>query len=100
LLAAAWLPAHAESFVVPATLWERPRTAADVLALAPVRQAMDLYLARPSAVIIVHHRPGQEPLIEAEELRAWLMALAVEASRIRLASDRRAGEPIVLEVTQ
>jgi hypothetical protein len=98
--AAASFAAAAESWVVPQSLWERPRTAGAVMAQPAIKQALNSYLAQPGSQLVIHHGLGQNPLVEAEELRAWLMALAVDATRIRLRNDLKPGEPIVLELTK
>ena len=99
-LAAASLTAAAGGWVVPQDLWERPRTAGAVMAEPAIRQALNSYLAQPGSQLVIHHGVGQERLIEAEELRAWLMALAVDRGRIRLVNDLKPREPILLELTQ
>ncbi len=98
LLAAA--TAGAQSFTVPPDLWDRPRSARAVMDLPAVRQSLDQYLAQPAARIVIHHGRGQEPLIQAEELRMWLMALAVDGARVSLASDARPQEPLRIEVAK
>jgi len=90
----------ADLFTVAPELWDRPRSARAVFELPPVRQALDLYLARPGARLVIHHGYGQDPLLQAEELRAWLMALAVDGARISLINDVKLNEPIKIEVLQ
>lgn len=91
--------AHAaDGWVVPRELWDRPRTARLVAEQPAVKHAVGAYLAESGAQLVIHHGLGQEPLLQAEELRAWLMALAVEGARIRLISDLNPSEPITLEI--
>ncbi|HTP94485.1 MAG TPA: hypothetical protein VMK05_01445 [Burkholderiales bacterium] len=91
--------AHAaDVMVVPSELWDRPRTGRAVLDTPSVRRAVQLLLARPNATLIIHHGRGQEPQLAAEELRAWLVALAVEAARVSLNNDLQSNE-LRLEVT-
>ena len=68
------------------------------MAQPPIRQAVAAWLAQPAARLVVHHGAGQESLLQAEELRAWLTALALEAERIALRGDLKRGEPLQLEV--
>ena len=84
MIARAWLSgvaalvastALAQSFEVPAELWDRPRTARAVLEQESVKRAVGAALAKPEAQIVIHHSAGQEPLVQAEELRSWLAAL-------------------------
>ena len=93
------LPARAETFEVPPELWDRPRTARAVLDQESVRRAVAAALARPEAQIVIHHRPGQEPLVQAEELRSWLAALAIDSRRTVLRADAAPGTSITLEIT-
>ena len=49
---------------------------------------------------MVHHGPRQESLLLAEELRAWLVALALEPSRVMLQNDLKMDEPLRIEVRE
>ena len=60
--------------------------------------ALDQYLAQPAARLVIHHGYGQEPLLQAEELRMWLMALAIDGARVSLINDVRPQEPLKIEV--
>ena len=88
----------AEQFQVPAELWDRPRTGQLVLAVPAIRQALAALLAAPEAKLTVHHPPGAESSSQAEELRAWLVAHAVEPARVSLRADLQARQALVLEV--
>ena len=90
--------AFAQTFDVPAELWDRPRTARAVLDQDSVRRAVGAALAKPEAQIVIHHRAGQEPLVQAEELRSWLAALAIDSRRTVLRADAPPGAPITLEI--
>jgi hypothetical protein len=92
------LAAWAQGFVVPPELWDRPRTGKAVLEQPAIRQAVNTSLAQPGSRLLVHHGPGQESLIAAEELRGWLAALAIEPSRVELRGDLKAAEPMKIEV--
>jgi len=99
-LAGAALGAAAQSFVVPAELWDRPRSGRAVLAEPAIRQAVSAHLAQPGTRLLVRHGPGQESALIAEELRAWLAALAVEPGMIALRGDLKPSEPLRIEVTR
>ena len=91
--------AYAQTFEVPAELWDRPRTARAVLDQDSVKRAVTAALARPETQIVIHHSPGQEPLVQAEELRSWLAALAIDSRRTVLRGDAAPGATITLEIT-
>lgn len=99
--AASWCAAAAagETHTVPPELWDRPRSARSVLDQPAVQQAVRAYLAAPGRRLVIHHAAGQEPLLYAEELRSWLIALAVSGEDISLRADRNRGEPLILELT-
>lgn len=86
-------------FGVAAELWEQPRTAQAVLAQPALRQAVSTWLAQPQNALRIHHGGGEEALLRAEELRGWLIALAVDAARIELAGDLPGSAEIRIEVT-
>ena len=99
LLCAAGAPAGAaEQLAVAPELWDRPRSARSVLEQPAVREAVRAYLAQAGSRLVIHHGYGQDPLLQAEELRAWLMALAVDAARIELLGDVKSGESLKIEV--
>ncbi len=72
---------------VAAELWDRPRSAQTVMAQPAVQQAMTAYLAKGSVRIRVVHGTRQDAQLQAEELRAWLIALAVEGGRVQLQAN-------------
>jgi len=90
--------ARAEQFQVPAELWDRPRTGQVVLAVPAVRQALNALLASPETRLTVHYPPGAESASQAEEMRAWLVAHALEPTRIALRDDLQARQALQLEV--
>jgi hypothetical protein len=98
MCAAATAAPAADLFTVAPELWDRPRTARAVLEQPPIKQALELYLSRPGSRLVIHHGYGQEALLLAEELRAWLMALAVDGARISLVNDVKLNEPLKIEV--
>ena len=98
VLLMAALTAVAQSFVVSPELWDRPRSGRAVLEQPAIRQAVNACLAQPGSRLVVHHAAGQESLLAAEELRSWLMALAIEPARVSLRSGLKPSEPLRLEV--
>ncbi len=83
---------------IPAELWDRPRSATDIAAQDTIKRAVVAALAQPEAQLVIHHPNAQEPLLQAEELRSWLAALAVDPKRIVLRSDLAAGSQLRIEV--
>jgi hypothetical protein len=90
--------AQAQTAVVAPELWDRPRSARAVLAEPAARQSVQGYLAQPAARIVIRHAQNPASMLEAEELRSWLVALAVEPERIALAGDLKAGAALSIEV--
>jgi hypothetical protein len=92
--------AMAQSFVVPPELWDRPRTGRAVLEQPAIREAVQAHLGQQGSRLVVHHGPTQESLLFAEELRAWLVALALEPARLTLQNDLKLAEPLRIEVRE
>ena len=95
---AAAVAVAAQTFVVPPELWDRPRSGRTILEQPAIRQAVNACLAQPGSRLVVHHAPGQETLLAAEELRSWLIALAIEPGRVSLRGGLKPSEPMRLEV--
>ena len=96
--AAAAVHAPAQTIEVAPELWDRPRTGSALLAQDSVKGAVRAALAKPEARIVIHHSAGQEPLVQAEELRSWLGALAIDTRRIALRSDLEPGAALKIEI--
>jgi hypothetical protein len=92
--------AMAQSFVVPPELWDRPRTGRAVLEQPAIREAVKAHLGQERSRIVVHHGPTQQSLLLAEELRAWLVALALEPARVMLQNDLQLAEPLRIEIRE
>ena len=90
--------ALAQSHDVSPELWDRPRSAAAISGESGVKRAVTSFLAQPEARLVIHHAAGQEPLLQAEELRSWLAALAIDVRRIALRNDLQAGSSLKIEV--
>ena len=99
-LGVACAPALPQTTNVAPEFWDRPRTAALVLAQESVKRVVVAALAEPDAQIVIHHPAGQDPQIQAEELRSWLGALAVDPRRIVLRSDLGLGAPMKMELVR
>jgi hypothetical protein len=96
---ASWIgAAQAQTHEVGPELWDRPRTADAVARDENVRRAVTAIVDKPEAQLVIHHASGQETLMQAEELKSWLAALAIDPRRIALRSDLAPGTPIRLEV--
>jgi hypothetical protein len=93
-------PVLAQTTDVPAQLWDRPRTGALVLGQESVKRVVVAALAEPDARIVIHHPAGQEPQIQAEELRSWLGALAIDPRRVVLRGDLGAGTAMKMELVR
>jgi hypothetical protein len=89
-----------ESFQVPAELWDRPRSGRVVIAVPAVRHALKSLLDNPGTKLAVRHPPDLEPTLQAEELRAWLVAHALEPARIVLRADLQSRQLLQLEISR
>ena len=99
LLLALSSTAPGQTFDVPAELWDRPRSAAAVAGEESLKRAVGALLALPDARFVIHHAAGHEPLLQAEELKSWLAALAIDPRRIILRNDLVPGATLKVEVT-
>ncbi len=89
---------HAVAADVAPELWDRPRSAQAIMAQPAIRQAVLALQARSDARLWIVHGSRQDALLQAEELRAWLVALAVESVRVQFRVDP-AATLIRLEIT-
>ena len=92
------LPAWAEGVPVPPELWDQPRNGAIILEQPVFKRSVDALLSNPEARLHIRFGKGDETLLQAEELRAWLIALAVDGKRIELIADSENGRGLSLEL--
>ena len=83
--------AHAERVALPSDLWDSPRSGDLVVAVPVLKHGVELLLEHPDARMLIHHGKGDESALQAEELRAWLISLAVDGSRVELIADGSEG---------
>ena len=76
---------------MPQSFWDWPRSGDAVLSLKEIRPCIDSYLSDPKSKLVIHHGADDEDMLHSGELRAWLMSLAVDPSRITDASDMPRG---------
>jgi len=77
-------------YLVTAELWARPRSAAAVADMQPVRQAVQSLISRDNARLVMRFPGGEDGSIWAEELQSWLVALGIDPIMIEMrpGSDR------------
>jgi hypothetical protein len=91
-------PVSTPSGAIPYELWDRPRSGRALLAVPAVRDAMAALLARAHARLRIRHPAGVEGVLQAEELRTWLIAHAIEPGRLVLQAEPGARQPLQLEI--
>jgi hypothetical protein len=89
---------YAQTHEVAPELWDRPRTANAILGQDSIKRTVAILLAQPDARLVIHHASAQELQLQADELRSWLGALAIDTRRIALRGDLASGAPIRMEV--
>lgn len=76
---------------VPSSLWDWPRSGEAILSAKEIQPCVSAYLADSKSSLIIHHGAGVDSALHADELRAWLVSLAVNPSRIHDAADLQEG---------
>lgn len=69
-------------WVLTQAQWGGVTRASQVVALDPLRQAIQAFDARPGARLVVVHNGGEDGLFWASDLEGWLVALGVPTDRI------------------
>lgn len=77
--------------IITADDWARPRTGESLVQMPALKRTVRDYLAqegdRRGQRILIRHPRGEEGLLWAEELRAWLVALGVPSADIDVSAD-------------
>lgn len=88
----------AVSCPVPPELWDRPRSGRALLELEPIKPCLIEMTREPSLRLRIHHGNRGEAALQADELRSWLAALAIDPARVELVNDLQRSDEMVLEV--
>lgn len=85
-------------FTLSADDWARPRSAAVIVEMAPVRAAVNYWLQIDRALMVIRY-PGEDSgELWAAELRDWLVSLGVSTSRIKLVPGTGQADAVTLMV--
>lgn len=79
--------------------WAQPRDGREVSRHPVLRAAVTPLLQNPEARLELRYPGGDEGSLRAGELRAWLVALGIEAERIGVAPGSSAPDRIDLDIT-
>src|SRR5512134_1568707 len=90
--------AAAQRCPVPPELWDKPRSGRALTANPAIKPCLEQAALNPSTRIVIRHGSRGEAPLQAEELKGWLAALALDPARVALANDLGAGDDLVLEV--
>lgn len=91
-------PAYAESCVLEDAFWLQPRTGLKVLNEAAITPCSQALLANDQSKMWIIYNDTDESSIAANELRQWLVALALPAKRIILKKATTLTDPLRLEI--
>lgn len=83
---------------VPSELWDRPRSGRALLGEEALKPCLGQAARDPALRVLIRHGNRGEAPLQAEELRGWLAALAIEPSRVDLVNDLGANDRVVVEV--
>lgn len=81
--------------------WARPRSGESLVQNPALKDTVREYLGQSSQTgrrIVIRHPPGEEGVLWAEELRAWLVALGVPSTDIAVDSGSTRVDAIELAV--
>lgn len=79
-----WTALHAapQSWTLTRTQWAGVQSPRQIVALDPVRNAVNALAADPGARLAVVHNGGEDGVFWASDLEGWLISLGVPAARI------------------
>lgn len=83
---------------VPAELWDKPRSGRALAASPALKPCLQQAALNASARVVIRHGSRGEAPLQAEELKGWLAALAIDPARIALANDLGANDDLAVEV--
>ena len=101
ILSSIWvsLPAHAGEqtvTVVGAEYWAMPRHGEQLLAMAPLRAAVQQLLQQPDAYLVINYPKSESGELWGLEFQAWLVSLGVVSDRVELRAGYKGDDGIAV----
>ncbi|MHB1678452.1 MAG: hypothetical protein ACYCSS_13145 [Sulfuriferula sp.] len=94
-----WMPiAQAETCTVNDSFWLQPRSGVMVLDNQEIKPCITTLQANDHSTLVISYSDTDEASVSADELRQWLIALALPATRIVLKKLNTSTDPIRLEI--
>jgi hypothetical protein len=90
----------AESWDISASEWARPRHGDWLVRQPALAAAIEQLQQDPKAHLQIHYPGGDEGVLWADELQAWLVALGVGSDRIERAPGSGAADRVQLRVVK
>lgn len=87
-----------QELLITAEQWARPRQGDALSTLEPLVAAVQRLKQLPRGHLVIRHPAGEEGILWAQELRAWLVALGVSSEDIGIAADSPREDAVYLEV--
>ena len=88
------IPINAAPVVVDAEVWASPRTGASISRLPGLGELLVRFNEDAGDRLIIRHPGGDEGVLRAQELLAWLVSLGVPAACIELRASASTDESI------
>ncbi|ARU31080.1 hypothetical protein CAP31_04880 [Sulfuriferula sp. AH1] len=89
---------HAETCVLDDAFWLQPRSGMTILNEPSIKPCITELLADDTSRMTIIYSDTDESGVSANELRQWLVALALPAGRIILKKTAASTDPIRLEI--
>jgi len=89
-----------ESWQLSAVEWAQPRHGEWLVQQPALSAAVNALQQQPAAHLVIRYPGGDEGVLWADELQAWLVALGVASSRIERLPGSGSADHIELEVSR
>jgi len=89
-----------ETWQLPAAEWAQPRHGEWLVRQPALAAAVNALQQQPEAHLLIRYPGGDEGVLWADELQAWLVALGVASRRIEQIPGSGAADRIELEVNR
>lgn len=99
LASSLWMPiTQAETCTINDSFWLQPRSGVSVLDNQEIKPCITILRANHHSTLVINYNDTDEASVSAEELRQWLIALALPATRIVLKKLNTSTDPLRLEI--
>lgn len=90
--------AQSDQAIIDSKTWARPRSGTRLVAMPQLAAIMREFEVQPKKALVIYHASGDDGVLWADELRAWLIALGAPSARLVVRAGLAPRDRLILKL--